>query len=717
MVKSANEPASDSSRVDFAYAFAPPHRMTVARPESSAKTLLDLEPGRLTMSWTYQDLTAAPLCAWVAPKSAWKIEIQPLIDGQPLGHSAWSRAENSLPALDNVYTDFRGALRLEVIGGATAALARVTAANTGEKIHRFSLRCELTTGWVISNPAWVDMTSNPDVLLAQEHDRADRVLLLAIGSEEYPVDRKSITLTWMLAPGETRTGWLVRPYRSYEADLPALRSHDWAQDFEAAGAEWRALLARPVRLSIPDPRVRHAYYACLADLFVMREPLAEGYLGAIMGTEVYRSSNPFEGAFAAIALDQAGLHAEAAAGLRVHLEMQEPSGEWADPKGWVHHMWGASGNKAWAAMEHYRLTQDKAYLAEQYPRLLASARWQERQRARTRVLVDGERPVAYGLMPRGMGDGGLMNDDDYFGVFFPHNILAVFADHLALEAAEILGQSADLSELKRIYDAAQEDLLIALDSGAIQEDHYRWIPGTPNKTSGSRWGVLYALYPCGLLPPDHELIDGTLRHIERHMSPGGHPIHTGWMPNGCWVAVSLDNLAEAHLARGNGDAAAEYLYATLNHGTPLYTWCEERGVAPGTRETAGDRQHLWTPLAVVRFIRDALVCERGDGLHLAAGASRGWLATGLPVGVEQAPTHFGPVSYRMRYDAGVGTVTGEATFADAPGPSWAVLHMRLPHDLRVTSVDAASGATVLPQGEGICWDAPRGTYRFRASIA
>ena len=185
MLRPTDEPISAGSRVDFAYAFAPPHRMTVARPESSDKTLLDVEPGKLAMSWTYQDLTAAPLCAWVAPKIAWKIEIQPLIDGQPFGHSSWSRAEDALPALDNVYTDSRGALRLEIIGGAAAALARVTATNTGEKIHQFSLRCELTTGWVISNPAWVDMTNNPDVLLAQQHDRADRVLLLAIGSEEY----------------------------------------------------------------------------------------------------------------------------------------------------------------------------------------------------------------------------------------------------------------------------------------------------------------------------------------------------------------------------------------------------------------------------------------------------------------------------------------------------------------------------------------------------
>ena len=40
-----------------------------------------------------------------------------------------------------------------------------------------------------------------------------------------------------------------------------------------------------------------------------------------------------------------GLHAEAADGLRVHLDMQEPSGDWADPRGWAHHMWGGSGFK------------------------------------------------------------------------------------------------------------------------------------------------------------------------------------------------------------------------------------------------------------------------------------------------------------------------------------------------------------------------------------
>ncbi|HKM56705.1 MAG TPA: hypothetical protein VJY33_25095 [Isosphaeraceae bacterium] len=213
--------------------------------------------------------------------------------------------------------------------------------------------------------------------------------------------------------------------------------------------------------------------------------------------------------------------------------MQEPDGNWADPKGWGHLMWGGSGFKAWAAMEHYRLTGDREFLARVYPRLAASSRWQERERSRTRMIQTGERPLTYGLMPRGMGDCGLMDDGDLYGVFLPHNIWAVYADRLALEAAEILGRTSDIDELRQIHDSGRADLLADLDRGAIREADYRWIPGVPAKTSGSRWGVLNALHPCQLLPPEHELISGTIRKIESNVSPGRLPIHTGWLAEKC----------------------------------------------------------------------------------------------------------------------------------------------------------------------------------------
>ncbi|MGA2033894.1 MAG: hypothetical protein ABSF26_06325 [Thermoguttaceae bacterium] len=712
---------AQSPKVDFSYAFATPHRLTVGRPDSSDRTLLDLQPGWLRMAWTYEDLTGYPLAAFATPATAWDIHVTPQLDGRGLANSRWTRLDGFLPALDNRYEDPLASVGLKVLGGMTAALVRVEAVNKDQRPHQVVLRCE-SAGWG-ENRGWVEPAHwSSDVLLAGWRDRADRVVLLGLDADAYwlGADRrapgpKTVALVWNLKPGQRRTGWLVRPYRAYLADVPTLRKHDWAREWEEAKQEWLALLERAARASIPDEGVSNALRACLADLFIMREPVAGGQIAAVPGTEVYRAPNAFEAAIVAVALDQMGLHALSAGGYKMCLEMQEPDGDWNDPRGWGHLMWGGAGFKAWAAMEHYYLTKDRRFLEWIYPRLAASSRWQEHERLRMRTR-GCPRPVTYGLMPPGMGDAGLMNDGDLYGVFLPHNIWAVYADRLALEAAKILGRTADLEELDRIYRTGRDDLLEAMRRGAIQADGYRWLPGVPGKTSGSRWGVLNALTPCGLLPPDHELISGTLRHIESHLSPGGVPIHTGWMADGMWVAITLDNVAEAHLARGNGDAAAGYLYATLNHATPLYTWCEERGQEPGTTKCSGDRQHLWTPVAVVRAIRDMLVLEDGDGLQLALGADRSWLASGKPLGVSDAPTHFGRVSWSMQFDAANARVSGQVQFPDNPSAAWAAMHVRLPGGLRVTAIEAPPGAELLPGGKGLRWKSPRGKMKFTAKV-
>jgi hypothetical protein len=315
-----------------------------------------------------------------------------------------------------------------------------------------------------------------------------------------------------------------------------------------------------------------------------------------------------------------------------------------------------------------------------------------------------------------MGDCGLWGEDGgHYGVFLPHNIFAVYADAIAVEAAEILGQTADLSELRGIYETARDDLMQSLHQGAISEEDYKWIPGVAGDTIGSRWGALYAAFPCAILPADHELISGTIRKFESRMSPGGIPVGTGWMKEGMWVAVTLDNLAEVLLLRDDGDAAVAYLYATLNHGTPLYSWCEERGQQPGTGETSGDRQHLWTPVAVGRFLRDALVMEADDTLHLARGAARQWLGSGSPLGVQEAPTHSGRLSYELRYEASTGRVMGWVELSSTSAVHM-VLHVRLPRGLRMISLHDAAGAQIDGNGALIDWPAFCGRTEFEATV-
>ena len=707
-------------KVNFGYAFATPHRMTAARPESSDKTLLDVLPDSLRLGWTYETLVHYPLAAFATPRADWGVKLTPQMDGKPFAGSTWTRAEGYLPILENTYTSPEGSMGLEVAGGVTGTMVRITLANTGSEKHAFSLPGLSQRGFFGYNPGYVDPDRDHDCLLAGWGDRADRVIVLGIGADAFLI-QGAVTLcpTWELGPGEKRTAWIIQPYSSYTADLPGLRAQDWQREFDQAKEEWRTLLSRAARIHIPDTGVTNGFYACLSDLFIMREPVADGYIAGTPGTDGYRAPNAGEPLIAGIAFDQLGLHAEAEYGARMCYEQQGDDGDWNDPKGWGHLMWATSGFKSWSAIEHYRLTGDRAFLEKVYPHLRANTRWQETQRARTRVMKDGTRPVTYGLMPRGMGDCGITDDGDLYGVFLPHNIWSVYADRVAAEAAEILGQTAEAKELRGIFDTAWADLQQALDRGAIAENGYRWIPGVAGKTCGSRWGALNALFPCALLPADNELISGTLRQVRAHMSEGGLPLNTGWMENGLWVAIALDNVAETHLLREEGDAAADLLYATLNHGTPLYTWCEERAPEPGAEKTTGDRQHLWTPVAVVREVRDSLLMEEGATLHLARGTHRAWLGSGQPVGITAAATHFGDVAFDMTYDAAAKRVQGKVVFPKSGGTEkleTAVLHLRLPAGLHASGVNAESKAALLSDGTGLRWTAPKGEYAFTADV-
>lgn len=704
-------------RVDFSYAFAPPHRVTVAPPDSGDKTLVDCEPGLVSLSWSYDTLLNFSVANFHGPLTQWKLDFQAVIDGRKVEENTWRRLDDWLPGLAATFIHPAVRTTIEVIGGPRAAIMRVEFANLDRQApHRATLECSVPGNWRGVLPAFVDpgLAQNArDALVAGWMARADRVIIAALGGEDYPLSANTLAPTVTLAPGETKAVWFIRPYRVYESMLPELRRRDWAAEFAEAKAGWHKLIARAPRLHLADAGVRHSYYAGLADIFIMREPVPGEYLGTLPGTELYRSANPTEAAIACVALDQAGLPVEAADGYRLALDLQNYDGCWSEPQGWARTGWLAAGFKSWFIMEHYRITRDRDFLANIFPRMLASSRWQERARQRSRTLVDGAKALNYGLLPPGMGDCGLKNDTSNYGVFLPHNFWAVYADQLTLEAAEILGLKAEAAEVRSIYETARADLLDTVRRGAISEDGSSWIPGVAGKTSGSRWGALNSAYPCRLLDAHDPLIDGTIRKIESKMSPGGIPMHTGWMEEGMWVAITLDNLAETLLLRGEGDPVARYLYATLNHATPLYSWSEERGPEPGAAKVLGDRQHLWTPIAVVRLLRDSLVFEDRDTLHLARGADRSWLARG-PLGGDNFATHFGTVSYRLAFDA-PDRISGRVALDPTRKPARLCVHLRLAAGRTIAAVDSP-GASITHSGTVLEWTSPPASMEFTVTV-
>ncbi|HEY5154236.1 MAG TPA: hypothetical protein VIJ47_05845 [Acidimicrobiales bacterium] len=104
-------------------------------------------------------------------------------------------------------------------------------------------------------------------------------------------------------------------------------------------------------------------------------------------------------------------------------------------------------------------------------------------------------------------------------------------------------------------------------------------------------------------------------------------------------------LARAELAAGDS-AALERFAWVLSVVSPTWTWPEV--VHPRTGDgSAGAGHDPATGAEVLRFVRDLLVREVGDGLALCSVLPAGWRGQGLEV--HDAPTAYGRLSFALRW--------------------------------------------------------------------
>ena len=130
-----------SMTVDRSYAFAPPHRLTLSWPGSSAKTLLDVHADHVRLSWTYHDMTEVALGAPPIPNADHFVDIRTSLDGAPFADHHWERSPQGLPIVVDSYETDGVTLRFEYIGGRDGMVARVVAANNAPGLHTVAVRC------------------------------------------------------------------------------------------------------------------------------------------------------------------------------------------------------------------------------------------------------------------------------------------------------------------------------------------------------------------------------------------------------------------------------------------------------------------------------------------------------------------------------------------------------------------------------------------------
>lgn len=640
---------SNKTQVDFKYAFGEPHRLTVCMPNASNKTILDASTDLFRMSWTYHDCTEIPLGALVTFGLPWKVSFKAQVDTTFIKANRWNRENDWIPAFNYLWQGNGVDVETRIIATEKGDVLLFTAKNNDSKPHKVRIEANAWSNMPV-NRRWQDYQYPYNVITPISGDRSDRILLFdSQPATGIPSDRSHIDIIFNLTPGSTDSHYLVRPYKAFMDDLQQLLAVDWKTEAEKGLQSWRELIGRAPQFTLPDYKIYNAFRACLSDIFVMREKQADGKMAGLDGTDVYRSSNSFEPNFQAMAICRLGYYKEAKENIEFTLQFQDKDGDWNDSHQWNRFMWATSGYKSYFIQQYYLQTHDKEFLKTHFPQMLASSRWSLKQRERTKAENKVESPE-WGLLPRGMGDCGLMNDKDYFGVFYPHNFIHCMGLEANAWAAKELGRNDVYKELYDNYQDLYNCIQKSLKVGIIQEPNgTQWIPGTPNKTSGSRWGVAEAIYPTHIISKDSPLAIGTMKRLQKDMSKNGLPMNLGWMKGGLWMAIALDNIAYVDMLQGNADQAANYLYAVINHGTPLYSWCEERMPEAGTTKTSGDRQHAWTPICVTRFVRDMLVMEDEEQgcLWLTRAVPRWWYSVGEKIAVSDMPTQYGIISYTI----------------------------------------------------------------------
>ncbi|MGE3182666.1 MAG: hypothetical protein AB7N71_13620, partial [Phycisphaerae bacterium] len=111
-------------------------------------------------------------------------------------------------------------------------------------------------------------------------------------------------------------------------------------------------------------------------------------------------------------------------------------------------------------------------------------------------------------------------------------------------------------------------------------------------------------------------------------------------------------LMQTYVVRGEIDRAHQLADFYFSHQRPQgwNHWAEVVFREPRAAGFIGDMPHTWVGSAYMNALRSMLVYEDTNALILAAGIPAAWYGSGEPIGIRNAPTYFGTLTYSVVSD-------------------------------------------------------------------
>jgi hypothetical protein len=476
----------------------------------------------------------------------------------------------------------------------------------------------------------------------------------------------SLCFAMDLAAGESKTIDLVIPYFALDtAQLRALTAAGSALDSRLAlfRSYWKNELNRNAVFNLPELRINNSYRTCLANNLMLtdRSPVSNFLLIHPDATH-YEFVWAGDSACILHAYDRLGYHKEAAAYLEYFLARQgtrKPEGDVSSAEGFIPgdqpglRWMGENGFILWALAEHYKLSGDKEWLKRVAPAMIKSADWIIRERARTKTLVNGEKPRHYGLLPKGRTSDNPEVNYLYWTDNYSYGGLRGTADVLGeiglnAEARRLAAEADDYKAC--IRDSVERSIVRNVDPPFVPLGPYKNQKPTEADLANNWYSLCGPVYMVEMgifdaLDLKTSWINAT---VEKYVMTSGLPtlVRPGYID-----AHYVYNQALSQLLRGETEKFLWTFYSMFAYGQTrnTYSTVECNDIFTGSSGENWDalrQPHEHSNSRVIAMLRIALVLEEQDKLHLMAGTPRGWLEQGKVIEARNAPTYFGEVSVR-----------------------------------------------------------------------
>ncbi len=451
--------------------------------------------------------------------------------------------------------------------------------------------------------------------------------------------------------------------RSNQQKQQMLAGMDYDRWHEKTVAYWKNLLEKGTRLKIPEEKTIDTYKTSLVYQFIGQDH-GEIHAGEGFYDELYLR----DAAYQAISLVHAGYPEDAKKGLEFFLQNQKEDGQFITQKGQL----DAHGYSMWALVEYYRLTHDWEWLEKVYPSIKKAVKWLQQKR-RTETDPNSQ---FYGILPNAIADGEYLWNGEYHIAGYDWQNLRGLRS--AVEAAKVLGKEANANEWQKEFQDYKQCILRALEATSLD-----YIPPS-YETAGTHWGNLEVIFPSVLLDPQHSLIGNTLDVVHNEFGGGFKEGVIRWSPGREEPAIHpymSQFVTNTHIIRGECEKAIDGFYAFLLHTTSTNGLPE--GVHYEKQEAWNNTlPHLWAAALYVTTLRNMVVREQKDEIHLLSCIPLHWLDSGQRILIEEAYTHFGKTGFWVNAKEETLQVTINPPRRNPP----ARMVVHFPNDLKIEAV-------------------------------